>query len=81
MDKIHSVIPCEVKAFPCKYLGLPLNVRPPQRVDVQPMIDKVAARLPSWKAKFLEKHGQLTLVNSVLSSILVHFLTIFLIKK
>jgi hypothetical protein len=39
------------------------------------MIDKVAARLPSWKAKFLDRHGRLTLVNSVLSSIPVHFLS------
>jgi hypothetical protein len=45
------------------------------------MIDKVAARLPSWKAKFLDRHGRLTLVNSVLSSIPVHFLTVFQIKK
>jgi hypothetical protein len=76
-----DVIPCEVKAFPCKYLGLPLHTRALRKVDVQPLIDRIATKLPTWKAKFLDRFGRLTLVNSVLTSMPVHFLTIFAIKK
>ena len=52
-------IPCEVKAFPCKYLALPLNVMPLRWVQVQPLIDKVVAKLLNWKAKLLDRHGRL----------------------
>ena len=51
------------------------------RVEVQPLIDKVVAKLLNWKAKLLDRHGLLTLVNYVLSLIPVHFLIVFPIKK
>jgi len=33
--------------FPCKYLGIPLTLLKPRRADEQPLIDKVAARIPT----------------------------------
>lgn len=72
---------CPIKSFPCTYLGLPLHTRQLRRVDIQPLIDKVAARLPSWKGRFLNRAGRLTLVNSVLSSIPTYFLTVFPLQK
>ena len=72
---------CPVKTFPCTYLGLPLHTRQLRRVDVQPLIDKVAARLPIWKGKFLNRAGRLTLVRSVLSSVPTYFLTVFTLQK
>jgi hypothetical protein len=48
---------------------------------VQPLIDKMANRLPIWNEKFLSKAGRLKLVNSVQSSMPTYFLTIFPIKK
>jgi hypothetical protein len=41
------------------------------------LIDRVAAKLPKWKGKLLNKMRRLTLVNSVLTSVLVYHLTIF----
>jgi len=81
IDAVMEEFRCPIKAFPCTYLGLPLHTRQLRRVDVQPLIDKVAARLPSWKGKFLNRAGRLTLVNSVLSSIPVYFLTAFPLQK
>ena len=72
---------CPVKKFPCNYLGLPLHIRQLRRVDIQPVIDKVANRLPTWKGSFINKAGRLKLVNSVLSSMPVYFLTVFYLKK
>ncbi|RLM78633.1 uncharacterized protein C2845_PM12G16830 [Panicum miliaceum] len=34
---------CPIKAFPCSYLGLPLHFRKLQKVEVQPLIEKMAA--------------------------------------
>ena len=72
---------CPIKEFPCTYLGLPLHTRCLRRVDIQPLIDKVAARLPAWKGKLLNRAGRLTLVRSVLSSIPTYFLTVFTLQK
>ena len=48
---------------------------------MQPLIDRIAAKLPAWKAKFLDHFGRLTLVNSMLTSMPVHSLTVFALKK
>jgi hypothetical protein len=81
IEGLLDVIPCEVKDFPCKYLGLPLHTRALRKIDVQPLIDRIASKLPSWKAKFLDRSRRLTLVNSVLTSMPVHFMTVFALKK
>jgi mannosylglycoprotein endo-beta-mannosidase len=70
-----------IKSFPCTYLGLLLHLRQLRRVDFQPLFDKLANRLPTWKGKFLNKAGRLQLLNSVLSTIPTYFLTMFALKK
>ena len=40
-----------------------------------PFIDKIAKRLPKWKGKFLSLGGRLILINAVLSSIPIYFLS------
>jgi hypothetical protein len=72
---------CPIKSFPCTYLGSPLHFRKLGRVEVQPLVEKVAARLPTWKGRLLNKAGRLRLVNAVLTSIPVHFRSVFALKK
>lgn len=79
--EIMKWFPCDIKEFPCTYLGVSLHTRALRRVEVQPLIDKVAARLPTWKGRFLNKSGRLTLVNSILTSIPAYYLTVFALKK
>jgi hypothetical protein len=67
--------------FPCKYLGLTLQIGKVKREDEQLFIDKVAGKLPKWKGKLLNKMGRLALVNSVLSSVLVYHMTVFQLSK
>lgn len=81
IENIMQSMPCQIANLPCKYLGLPLSLRKLKRNDVQPMIDKVASKLPSWKGNLLDKAGRLSLVRQVLSSIPTYFLTVFPIKK
>ena len=54
--------PGKVCSFPGKYLGLPLHTRKLRRVDVQPLLDKIAGRLPGWKGKMLSSSGRETLI-------------------
>jgi hypothetical protein len=67
--------------FPCKYLGLPLKVGRLSRNDEQVLVDKVAVRLPGWKGKLLNKVGRLTLVNSVLSTLVIYHMSVFQLSK
>ncbi|CAN6230203.1 unnamed protein product [Urochloa humidicola] len=70
-----------VAQFPCKYLGLPLHIGRTRRLDEQALVDKVAARLPGWKGRLLNRAGRLTLVNAVLTSIPVYHMTSFPLSK
>jgi len=50
-------------------------------VDIQPLIDKVGARLSSWKGKLLNRAGRLRLINTVLTSLPTYHLTVFSLQK
>jgi len=67
-----SNFPGTIQPFPICYLGIPLGVRKLTRNDLQPLIDKVANRLPAWKANFLNKAGRTVLIKSTLSTIPTH---------
>jgi len=45
------------------------------------IFSRLLIRWPAWKGNFINRAGRLKLVNSVLSSIPVYFLTVFDIKK
>lgn len=60
--------PSKICNFPSKYLGLPLHVRKLRKTEVQPLIDKIGARLPGWKDRFLSAAGRETLVNGPIMS-------------
>ena len=55
-------------SFPCRYLGLQLHTRSLRKVHVQPLIERIAQRLPGWKGKWLNRAGRLALVSSILSA-------------
>lgn len=60
---IQSVFPCSLAPFPCSYLGAPLSLRKLRRTDEQPLIDAVAARIPTWKADLLNEEGNSHQIN------------------
>lgn len=68
---------CPIQSFPCTYLGLPLHLKRLRRVEFQPLIDKMSNRLPAWQGRFLNRARRLKLLNSVLSSMPVYFLSVF----
>jgi mannosylglycoprotein endo-beta-mannosidase len=81
LEMVLEHFQCSVQSFPCKYLGLPLHVRQICRVKIQPLIDKMASRLPTWKGCFLNRAGRLKILNTVLSSMPTYFLTVFAPKN
>jgi hypothetical protein len=67
--------------MPITYLGIPLTIRKPTSGQMQQMVDRVAARLPSWKANLMDKAGRLTMVISVLGAIPIHQLLVLAPSK
>ena len=65
--EVQQAFSCEVTAFPCKYLGIPLSPKRLRHADEQPLIDSVAARIPSWKSGLLTNAGRLLLIKVVLA--------------
>jgi hypothetical protein len=50
--------PGKIGVFPGRYLGLPLHTRKLRKIEVQPLVEKIGARLPGWKGKFFDNGGK-----------------------
>jgi hypothetical protein len=81
VEPMTNVFQASQAHFPCKYLGLPLHIGKTRRDDEQELIDKIGARLSGWKGRLITRAGRLTLINSVLSSIPVYYMTSFTLSK
>jgi hypothetical protein len=58
-------------------LGLPIGGDSRKLSFWKPVVDRIVTRLASWNNKFLSFGGRLVLFKSVLSSLLVYFLSFF----
>ncbi|KAM2004953.1 hypothetical protein FF1_000090 [Malus domestica] len=68
---------CEVGAWPMSYLGLPLGGKPKSIKFWDPVVEKVELRLQGWKKAFLSRGGRLTLIQAVLGSLPVYYMSLF----
>jgi hypothetical protein len=66
---------CRKEGFPQAYLGLPLSTAKLTLPAYTPYIHKVDRYLGSWQAQLLNPMGRTVLVNSVLDSQLVYFMS------
>ncbi|KAL5543164.1 hypothetical protein UlMin_010874 [Ulmus minor] len=78
---LAAVVGCEKGSWPMKYLGLPLGGNPNSTEFWNPVVEKVGKMLDGWKNAFLSKGGRLTLIQSVLSSIPIYFMSLFKLPK
>jgi hypothetical protein len=66
-----------ISTFPCTYLDLPLSFKSPTKTMLQPLMQKIANRLPGWARGFLSYPGRDMLVQSVLSAMPIFFISVF----
>jgi hypothetical protein len=64
-----------------KYLGIPLSVRRLSGEAFQPVVERLADKLPTWKASMMPRAGRLVLVRSVLAAIPLHQLMVLSLNK
>ena len=76
---IYSHLGLNVGDLPTKYLGLPLLSKRLSASACAPLILAVTARLQSWKARLLSYAGRVELVKSVLSSMQVYCMSVFIL--
>jgi hypothetical protein len=66
---------CRIGHTPFKYLGLPVGANPRLSSTWKPMVDAIKKRLGSWGNKFISLGGRIVLINAVLNSMPVFFLS------
>jgi mannosylglycoprotein endo-beta-mannosidase len=76
LQHFTSTFNCQKGSFPFTYLGLPLGTTKPTLEYFIPMVQRVQKRLGGI-ADFLNYGGKLQMVNSVLASLPIFYMSCF----
>jgi hypothetical protein len=66
---------CRMGSLPFTYLGLPVGANPRVYTTWNPVISVIKRRLGAWGNKYVSLGGRIVLINSVLNSIPIFFLS------
>ena len=77
VTKIQCILSCRHGCLPFNYLRVSIFVGAPKSRFLQPLADKVKLKLASWKGKYVSMMGQIQLVNTVITGILVHSFNLY----
>jgi hypothetical protein len=72
---------CGQGQFPMRYLRIPILYRRLTLAEWKQVEERLQKRLSSWKGKLLSLGGRLVLINSVLSNMVLHMISFFLLPK
>jgi hypothetical protein len=67
-----NLFSCQSVDFPVRYLQIPLSTHKLPKAAFQPLIDKMADRLPAWKGDLMNQSGRLSLIKITLYSMSIH---------
>nr|XP_020165808.1 uncharacterized protein LOC109751329 [Aegilops tauschii subsp. strangulata] len=74
IEIVASELECPITSFPLIYLGLPLSLRKVPASALQPMVDRMATKLSTWRASMLSRGERLALARHVLSAMPTHIM-------
>lgn len=77
VEDFAHLLNCTLLSLPFPYLGLPIGENPRNVATWRPIITKVQKKLAMWKHKVLSMAGRVCLVNSVLTSLPLYYLSFF----
>ncbi|GAU24945.1 hypothetical protein TSUD_311800 [Trifolium subterraneum] len=66
---------CNVGSLPFIYLGLPVGVNPRRESTWKPLLESLARKLGVWRNRFISLGSRVVLLNSVLNSIPIFYLS------
>jgi hypothetical protein len=67
---------CKTGNFPFKQLGVSLHYEKLKRENIQPVVDKIMARISGWKGRLLSCGARLTFLRACLASILIYLMSV-----
>ena len=76
-----SSFSCRGDTFLVKYLRLPMGANPFHLSTWKPIISYIRSRLAAWKGKMLSIAGRISLIKSVLNSLPLFYMSMFLVLK
>ncbi|GKV36107.1 hypothetical protein SLEP1_g44275 [Rubroshorea leprosula] len=79
--KMAYTLHCKEGELPVKYLGIQIGGNHRKLAMWQPLVNSFKKKLASWKGWDLSMGGRITLINSVLSSLLVFQMSAYLLPK
>ncbi|KAK1313624.1 hypothetical protein QJS10_CPA06g00034 [Acorus calamus] len=77
VELLERIVGCAAQAFLATLLGLPLVRGRLKQNDWAPLVELFQRRLAGWQGKFLSYGGHLTMLQAVLSSLPLFFLSVF----
>lgn len=77
IEYFASLLGCQAEQFPFLYLGIPLHFFNLKSKDWNFLLERIDKKLSGWKRKTLSIAGRLTLINSVLRAIPLHWMSVF----
>ncbi|GKV24110.1 hypothetical protein SLEP1_g33762 [Rubroshorea leprosula] len=81
VSKMAYILCCKEGILPFKYLGIPIGGNHRRISMWQPLLDSFKKKLTRWKGRHLSLGGRITLINSVLTSLPVFLMSVYLIPK
>lgn len=81
LNRFTSLLNCKFMQIPFTYLGLHVGGNPRGLSFWDPVIAKLKKRLSSWKGNHLSFGGRLCLVKSVLSALLLYYISFYKMPK
>jgi len=78
---VNNTLRCATANFPTTYLGLPISNKKLRKCDLMVWIEKIANKLPGWKASLMTLAGRAVLVKSVLTAIPIYILVAIKVPK
>lgn len=72
---------CRLGEVPFKFLGIPVGANPRLSSTWRRMVKKIRDRLSTWMNRQLSMGGRITLVNSILASLPLYYLSFFKAPK
>lgn len=81
LQQAATTLRCKTGSIPFTYLRLPIGANVSRVRAWDPVIERMAKKLASWKSKMLSIGGRITLIKSSLTNLPVYFMSIFPIPK
>jgi hypothetical protein len=75
LELASTFLNCRRGELPFNYLGLPVGASPRRMSTWEPMIEKIRRSLNTWGNKHISFGGRLVLINSVLNSIPIFYMS------